>query len=118
MGLISMDFSIVQRLLCSERPDVSFWLSLLCTDCALRVGAARTLFGAEAVRAELGRFLGSLLQVGCAGCEIVGTADHWFAETDVVFKGARDVPPEPCVIVLRTANGRLKDVRFYLVLQH
>ena len=105
----------VLKLLLTAPFDPAAWAGIMGEDCHLRIANAPPAVGREASLRQLSGFLDRVRGFGGSFCEVWRRREVVVAETDVIFAE----PPDhlaciPCVIVVRTTQGLVRDLRFYL----
>ncbi len=103
------------KLLLTAPLDLTAWAGVMGEDCHLRVANTPPAVGRAASLQQLAGFLHRIRGFGSSFCEVWRRREVMVAETDVVFaEPSGHVACVPCMIVVRTTRGLVRDLRFYL----
>ncbi len=103
------------KLLLTAPFDPAAWAGVMGEDCHLRIANTPPAVGRDASLRQLSGFLHRIRGFGGSFCEVWRRREVLVAETDVVFVTPhRQLAGVPCVIVARTTQGLVRDLRFYL----
>jgi hypothetical protein len=95
--------------------DLAAWAEVMGEDCHLRIANGPPAVGRDASLRQLSGFLHRIRGFGGSFCEVWRQREVMVTETDVIFAEPQGhLACVPCVIVIRTTRGLVRDLRFYL----
>jgi hypothetical protein len=103
------------KLLLTTPFDLAAWAGVMGEDCHLRIANRPPAVGRDASLRQLSGFLHRTRGFGGSFCEVWRRREVMVTETDVIFAERQGhLVCVPCVIVIRTTRGLVRDLRFYL----
>lgn len=107
--------AVLKALVTAPTFDSGAWERACSGDLHLRIGNDPVIVGRDGALERLAAFLNRVAAIGTNYCDTRQIRETIYAETEIRFlDGGSPLPDLPCVIVIRTTHGIIRDLRFYL----